>query len=392
MLRAAQSPPRLTTLIVLTALSVLSLNMFAPALPSIADGFGETDARMSLALSGYFALTAVLQLIIGPLSDKIGRRPVMLTSVALFVLASAGCALAPTADIFLAARVAQAAIISGGVLATAAVRDQVSGPEATRLLGIIGTAMALGPMIGPFVGGLTDTLIGWRAVFWLYAALGLLALWLCYTDMGETNRHAGRSIGAQLQLYPLLLGDKRFWAFAGCNALAVSNFHLFILGAPLLGAAFALPTAWIGIAMGATPTGYFLGNIVTTRMAHRLRGAQLILAGRVVTALGMAALVIAALMGAAPAVYFVLMITIGIGNGLTLPSAYAGAMSVKPELAGSAAGLTGAMNVGVGAVVTGLGGLILPSTDITLSLPYALLFLSSLGVVAALITLRMTQD
>lgn len=392
MFKPAQSAPGTLTLIVATALSVLSLNMFAPALASIAEDLNAPYAQISFAISGYFALTALLQLIIGPLSDNLGRRPVMLLGVGLFVMASAGCALAPTAEMFLLCRTFQASVITGSVLATATVRDMLSGADATRKLGVIGTAMALGPMLGPFVGGAMDTLFGWRSVFWVYTGLAALTYALIWYDLGETNRHVGRSIAAQLKHYPQLLADRRFWAFAACNAISLSIFYSFILGAPLAGAAMGLSSAWIGVAMGATPMGYLLGNILTTQLARKRSNAELIVAGRIVTFLGMSVLLLLAYMDTHPAIYFALMISIGIGNGLTLPGAYAGAMNVRPDLAGSAAGMSGALNVGLGAVVTFLAGSVLPGTDVIRTLPLLLTICAGCALFAAFITRKIEQS
>jgi predicted MFS family arabinose efflux permease len=246
-------------------------------------------------------------------------------------------------------------------------------------------------MVGPFVGGILDTVLGWRAVFWLYALLALITFAMVWSDLGETNQNAGRPVAEQLRRYPLLLRDTRFWAFALCNAISLSVFYSFILSAPLVGQAMGLTTAWIGVAMGATPMGYLMGNVVTTRLARSRTNAQLIVMGRVVTFSGMLMLVGVSQLGLHPALYFGLMISIGIGNGLTLPGAYAGAMSVRPELAGSAAGMVGALNVGLGAVVTFAAGAFLPQTDVLTATPLLLATFAGCALIAALITRRIER-
>mgnify|MGYP000689939043 FL=1 len=148
--------PKLLTLILLTGLSVLSLNMFLPSLAHMARSFDVDYALISLSIGGYLAVSAVLQIIMGPLSDLYGRRPVILIGLALFTLASIGCYFATDFWLFMVFRMLQAGIASGMALSRAVVRDVAPAKEAARLLGVIGTAMALAPLLGPMVGGLLD--------------------------------------------------------------------------------------------------------------------------------------------------------------------------------------------------------------------------------------------
>ena len=143
---SATSPPRIFTLVLLTALSVLSLNMFVPSLSNMAEDFHTDYALVNLSIAGYLAITAVLQLIMGPLSDRYGRRPVLLTGLAIFALASLGCAQASNIWVFLGFRILQGAIISGSALSQAVVRDMVPAREAASLMGYIAMAMAVAPM------------------------------------------------------------------------------------------------------------------------------------------------------------------------------------------------------------------------------------------------------
>ena len=187
MIYSATSPPKMLTLVLLTALSVLSLNMFLPSLSNMAQDFQTDYALVNLSIAGYLAITAVLQLIMGPLSDRYGRRPVLLAGLAIFVLASLGCALATDIWIFLGFRILQGAIISGAALSSAVVRDMVPAREAASLMGYIAMAMAIAPMLGPMFGGALDQLFGWRASFWAFVGLGAAVLVLCWVDLGETN-------------------------------------------------------------------------------------------------------------------------------------------------------------------------------------------------------------
>ena len=155
----ARTPPRLFTLVILAGLSVLSLNMFLPSLPHIARDCGVDYALAALAIAGYLATTAVLMLILGPLSDRFGRRPVLLGSLALFTLASVVCVLAEDFRIFLLFRLLQGAVIAGWLLSMASIRDTMAPREAAARMGYLAMAMAVAPMLGPMIGGGLPTLL-----------------------------------------------------------------------------------------------------------------------------------------------------------------------------------------------------------------------------------------
>ena len=158
-----QTPPKIITLTLLAGLSALTMNIFLPSLPSMAAYFNAPYALMQLSVALYLALSAVLQILIGPISDRYGRRKTLLASLALFLLATVGTLLAATATQFLIFRMAQAVIASGMVLSRAVVRDMVSDAEAASMIGYVTMGMSLVPMIGPIIGGALDQAFGWQA-------------------------------------------------------------------------------------------------------------------------------------------------------------------------------------------------------------------------------------
>ena len=147
------TPPVLITLILVTSISVLTMNAFIPSLPALADDLGSSYAFMQIAVSGYLLMTAFMQLLIGPLSDRYGRRPVILISLVIFILASLGCILAEDGMTFMIFRMLQAAVASGMVLSRTIVRDLLAPNEAASMIGYMTAAMALVPMFGPMYGG-----------------------------------------------------------------------------------------------------------------------------------------------------------------------------------------------------------------------------------------------
>lgn len=357
-MRAAQSHPTLITLVLLTALSVLSLNMFLPSLAHIGEDLQADYGLVNLAVAGYLALSAVLQLIMGPLSDRFGRRPVLLFCMVIFVAASVGCALAESIWIFLGFRMLQGAIIAGQVLSRAAVRDMYEPNEAASKLGYISMAMALAPMLGPMLGGVLEMLFGWRAGFVLYAILGVAMLALVWADMGETNTNANATFAAQMRLYPQLFGSRRFWGYSFCAAFSIGGFYAFITGAPLVaGAWFDLNPALLGVGIGIITLGFMAGSFLTGRLAAHTKLSTMILVGRAIASLGPLIGLLTFLGGFGTVwTFFGSAVFVGFGNGLTVANATAGLMSVRPQLAGSAAGLSGAITVLLGAILTSATG------------------------------------
>lgn len=350
---STSTAPRLLTLILLTGLSVLATNMFLPSLKPISEEFGVSMATASLSLGVYLAITAVLQLIMGPLSDLIGRRPVVMIGLALFSVASIGCLLSSNFIAFLGFRILQGAVASGMILSRAIVRDTTSGAETVRILGVIGTAMALAPMLGPVLGGVLDQAFGWRANFVAYAIFGAAMLWICWRDLHETNTDRSSSFAAQFRTYPTLLKSGVFWAWTLCLSSGIGGFYLFISGAPSVAAHYGLSPAITGAGIGIISAGFMVGNLIVAR--SKTKGMVLIALGRSFAVVGPLTALIVVWSGIdSPAVLFAGAIFVGFGNGLTLPGANAGVMSVNPRLSGSAAGLSGAATVVVGAIVTPL--------------------------------------
>ena len=390
MFHAATTPPRLVTLVLLTAMATLSLNMFLPSLAAMAVDFDAAYAVISLSIAGYIAITAVLQLVMGPLSDRYGRRPVLIAAMVLYTIASAVCALTTDICVFLAFRVLQGVIIAGWTISLAIVRDMKPANEAASMIGYISMVMAVVPMVGPLVGGLLDELFGWRASFVAFALLGLGILMLCWFDLGETNTARSTGFAAQARAYPELLRSPRFWGYAVCMALSTGAFYVFLAGAPLVATAvFDMSTATLGAAMGSITAGFVFGSFLSGRLAKHHALTTMMIAGRLVACTGLAVgllLLVAGLMHVG--LLFGATLFVGIGNGLTMPSASAGALSVRPHLAGGASGLSGAASAGAGAALTMMTGALVTAETGASTLLTIMLSASFLALLAALYVRR----
>ena len=385
-----RTPPHLVTLVIASILAALNMNFFLPSMPNMARTFGADYAVIQIAVTGYLAATAVLQLIIGPLSDRYGRRPVLLWAIVLFVLASLGCALAPTLELFLACRVAQSAVVSGMVLSRAIVRD-IHGPaQSASMIGYVTMGMALAPMFGPTIGGLVDELLGWRTGFFGIAGLGVLVGLLVWADLGETNRSRAASFGAQFRSYPALIGSSRFWGYALMTAFASGAFFAFLGGGPYVATyVLNLTPAELGLYFSLIALGYMMGNFFSGRFSGRFGIARMMTVGAVTAASGTAlslALFAAGLVH--PLSFFGPILLVGLGNGLALPSAMAGMLSVRPQLAGSASGLGGALMIGGGAGLAALSGALLGPGRGAEPLLWLMFAASCLGVLTTAVVIR----
>ena len=386
MINAGASSPRVLTLILLAALSTLSLNMFLPSLTNIARDFNADYALASLSIAGYLAITAVMQLVIGPMSDRFGRRPVLLCGLSVFVVGSLGCLLATDIYSFLMFRALQATVISGWVLSMAMIRDTRDEGESASLIGYVAMSMAVAPMLGPMIGGLLDELFGWRASFVLYSFMGLALLLLCWLDLDETNHSPSATFAAQFQAYPELLGSRRFWGFALCAMFSTGAFYVFLAGVPLVAARqFSISPGVLGFYMGTITAGFAAGSFVAGRYSRRYPRTTMMITGRSIAVAGLSMGLILFLAGYAHGVtLFFATVFVGVANGVSMPSVNSGAISIRPGLAGSAAGLMGASAVAAGSLLTTLTGFLLETGDAAIRLLGALLTCSLLALAAAI--------
>ncbi|MGR3320786.1 MAG: multidrug effflux MFS transporter [Pseudooceanicola sp.] len=385
-LRAATTPPHIATLVMLTGTSVLTMNMFLPSLGHMAEYFEVDYGVMSLAIGGYLAMTALTQIIVGPISDRYGRRPVVLAGMAVFFLGSLLCALTTSFTWFLVGRMLQSATATGMALSHAAIRDQYDERESASKIALISTLMAVAPMMGPMIGGFLDSLFGWRANFFVYAIGGAFLFVLCWADAGETHHNRSASFGQQFREYPELLKSRRFWGYAFCTAFSVATFHIFVTAAPLVApAAFDMGTAELGMWMGSITLGFMMGAAISSRVSRSYPLTTMMIAGRVLATVGLGVPLLLIVAGyVSVPLFFGAMILSGMGNGLTSPNANAGAVSVRPHLAGSASGLSSALIVGMGAVTTTLTGAVVTVENGLILTPLLMVIACLLGLIMAL--------
>lgn len=386
---AHRSPPHILTLMILSGLGALAMNVHLPSLPQMATYFETEYGVMQLSVSLYLAVNAVLQILIGPISDKIGRRPVILWGMVMFLLATLGCIFAQSAGVFLLFRMIQSTIVVALVISRASVRDRYDADQAASMIGYVTMGMAVVPMIGPAIGGALDQWLGWTANFWLLFAVGASALVLAYVDFGETKKKSGLSLAQQFKEYPELFRSPRFWGYALANGLTSGAFFSYLGGAPFVGSdIFNLTPAELGFFFGAPAVGYFVGNFLSGRYSVRFGINRMVLWGCIICGIGVIPNFIIMALGLGTAeTFFGLMTFVGLGNGLAIPNATSGALSVRPHLAATASGLSGAFMLGLGAALSAMAGALLTPESGALPLLMLMVATSSLSVVAILLVI-----
>ncbi len=356
LLRRGQRAP-FPLLAMVTASGTLGMHMVIPALPAAASGLHVAPATIQLTITLYLIGLAIGQLLYGPLSDRFGRRPVLLGGLALFTLAGTLTALAPNAGMLIAARVLQSVGGCGGlVLGRAIVRDQATADRAAAQLALLTLVMSMAPAIAPVIGGYATAYLGWRAAFALLAALGALAFALILLWLPETLEQHGEGRGLRTMLHgsARLLRSRAFLGYAIGGSCTTTSFYAFMAASPFIFANLLhRPTQEIGLYYLLLMGGVALGGFSANRMAGRVRTRTALRIANGLAIAAAAAFMLADLMGRlsvatviAPVALFM------VGAGMASPFAVAGAVGVNPLAIGAASGMYGSMQMAYGVLCT----------------------------------------
>ena len=356
------SLPIAVLLAALFAFGPLSTDMYLPALPAMSRSLGAGVGSVQLTLSVFLAGFAVSQLVLGPFSDRFGRRPVLLAGLAVYLVASLACVLAPSVEALIAARFFQSlGACAGVVLGRAVVRDVYGGARAARMLAYMGTAMAVAPMVAPIIGGYMVVWFDWRAVFMALAAFGLTLLVLVAAFLRETNvslnPHAARP-GPMIRNYLALFSARRYVGYMLANAFVYSGLFAFISGSPFVLIDFlGLEPQLFGFSFAVVIVGYMAGTLIAGRLTLRLGIDPMVLLGSALAlASGVAGGVLAWAGADHVAAVVAPMFVYMVGMGIVMPNCMAGAIAPFPAMAGTASALLGFVQMGLAALVGVLVG------------------------------------
>lgn len=389
--KPAATAPR-WLLVLLTAIGPSSFQIFLPSLPAIRAGFGVAAGTAQLALSLSMLGIAAATLAYGSLSDRFGRRPVLLGGVGLLVGGSLICAAAPSIWVLIAGRIVQAAGGAAGMVVTRAIVVDVYGREhAGRVLAGLLAAMMIAPLLATPLGGVLNDLVGWRFNFVTIAAAAAVTLFLVWRRLPETARprEGGSAPRAGLLAdYRRLLGSRCFNGFAFQGAFAMAAFTAFNTAAPYaLSGSLGLTATEVGLTFVAVSVGFAAGSLGASRMPDTISLSRRALlgsaAGFAVAGVGLAFVLagtwtVWALV--APAALFAL------ATGVTMPASQAGAMNAIPELSGTASGLSGFLGTALAAAATQVVGSASDGTPLPVA--WGLAVLAAASLIAAILAFR----
>ena len=354
----ASSRVMLMLLVAMTGVAPISLYLLVPALPKLAQTFGRDISIAQMTVSLYMVGIACSQIIMGPLSDKFGRRPVLLAGLALMVAASFACIFAESLPQLIAARFLQAlGGATGMVVSRAIIRDLYSRERISSMISLVIAVMMIAQMLSPLTGGLIETAFGWRAIFYGITAGSLAVTTGIALALPETRRDRSEAGGFRGDVGNLL-ASRAFVGYMLCQVLASQIIFAFAGGGPyIVVTQMGRTSAEYGAWFASTGFAYLIGNLCCVRFAPRHRLDRLIWFGLALQLAGTGLNLAWSLAGLhhTPAFLFGTQMIVMFGNAFVMSNSAAGAISIRPEAAGTASGAMGFLQMGIGSLVSQFG-------------------------------------
>ena len=360
-------------LVAVSAVGPLALNIFMPSMPGLPAVFDTDYGTVQLTLGLYLVGLAVAQLAYGPLSDRFGRRPLLLGGFCLFLVGTlAGC-FSGSIEMLIASRVVQAiGGCAGFVLARAIVRDLFDRERSASVIAYISAAMVMAPMVAPLIGGYLDDWLGWRSTFVFVGGFGAVVTVFAVLLLHESNfdRQPLPGLRGMVAAYRELLASPVFRGYAFLTTFASAGFFAFLGGAPyVVIELMGRTSSEYGWYFALSAIGYMSGNLFSGRMSMRLGIDRMIGLGLALNLAGVSLMLMLWAAGSmVPLALFGPMLLFAIGNGLNLPNGIAGAISVDPRRAGTASGLSGFLQMSAGAGASAFVGHVITDSQLPLAL------------------------
>ena len=381
----SKAAPTNITLSAIAGIYILAQVIIVPALPDLGIIFSSDYRTIQLSVSAFSIGAAIVNLIAGPLSDRFGRRPIAIGFFIIFILSSLGSYFSENIYIFLLFRFFQASSAAGMVLARVIVGDIYSGSKATVMFGYISTIMAIGPLIGPLLGGLISDYFGSMQIFNFLTILGLLLFGLILYDLDETNLNRSPNMLSQIKSYPLLLLSMNFWPPTLVSAFSFSIFGIFFVGAPFVAVnVYGLSPSQIGLLLAFIPLGFVPGNIIAGKIVDRFSTKRLLILGSMLLISGPLIALLTSNLYTHPLAFFLPMLIMGFGTGIIWPVANTAIIQAVPSLAGSASGISSALMVITSALSSGFLGWNIENIDPIMGLVGTLIIAGIATILSAL--------
>ena len=336
--------PHLLTLSLLAGTYILVQVIIVPSLTDLQEQFKTDYKTIQYTISGYLLGVAFVNFIAGPLSDRFGRRPIMLVFFSIFFASSLGCYVSSDLNSFLFFRLCQSSSAAGLVLSRAIIGDFSSKDETVKMLGLLSIAMGIAPSLAPLAGGIINDYFGSKGIFLFLSFLSLLLLALIMIDLKETHFHKSKDIFSQIKTYPTLITSLNFWLPTSTFALSFSIFGIFFIGGPYVAVkVFNLSPTIMGICLSFPSLGYVLGNILVSKVANIVSTKNLMVLGSVILFLGPCISLLLSNFYFHPLSFFLPILIMTFGSGIIWPASNAEIVKAIPHLAGSASGLGSAI-------------------------------------------------
>lgn len=353
--RAASHRWLIANLLAQICFGLLAMTVCLPSMQEWGERFGSSQGAVQLSFSAYVVCYGALQLVYGPLSDRHGRRNVLMVGLALACLGSVLGALAPSLDALILARALQGAGSAAGmVIGRSSVQDLFKGPERTRVMAYIGMTLGLCPPAATLIGGQLHVHVGWQANFVLMAVLSVLLMAAAWRGLPAPAKASVREHHWAVDMgkaYVRLSRERSFWLYVTVLATSTAAFYAFLAGAPLVLGSYGVGPQNIGWYIMAVPLAYIVGNYLTSHWIHRKGEHRVMGLGLLAALAGLALLLALSWAGwHSPLAFALPLMLVGLGHGLLNPPALAGTVGVIPALAGSAAAVAGLQQQLMGAV------------------------------------------
>ena len=386
--------------LIATVLGQLAFGLFAMtiSLPSMQEWgviFDVSQPAVQLTFSGYVLTYGALQLVYGPLSDRVGRKRVLLMGMGLAFVGSFAAAIAPNLTLLTWARVFQGAGAAAGmVVGRAMVQDLFDGPGRTRVMAYVGMAMGLCPPLATILGGQLHVHLGWRSNFILITLIAAVLLYAAWRELPAREPEAvdrPHWLRNMITSYTTLVRAPSFMLYVAVLATATATFYIFLGGAPIVLGSYGVGPDGIGFNIMVIPLSYITGSFLTSRLIRRIGNHQMMEWGQRLTLVGMVLVVVLALTPLASPLALVLPLTLlGIGHGFLVPPALTGTVGLIPALAGAAAAVAGVSQQVMGAFGGYVVGLV--PLEGALNLGWLMLLTASLGYWAHRYLLRLLNS
>ncbi|MCF8177421.1 MAG: multidrug effflux MFS transporter [Sulfuritalea sp.] len=332
-------------------LQPLSTDLYLASLPNLASDFSVTPAAVQQTLSLFVLGFGTAQLISGPLSDRYGRRPILIGGLALYVISSIACALSPNLDLLLAARFVQAiGSCTAVVVARAIIRDAYAPTEGARVLAKASSLLAMAPILGPILGGYLQVAFGWRAAFVTLTIAGLV-VWIGASrrmkESNDTLNLDAMRFGRLMQTYGSVMATPAFWSYALPGAISYASIFVFISGTPfVLIEVLGVPTQYFGYLYAFGVCGYLSGTLICRRLLSRIGVPRVLELGTLIGLIGSLSFLALVLLDVKHwSLVAVAQFVVMTAHGINFPCAQSGSLAPFPQKAGAAAGLFGCITM-----------------------------------------------